>query len=283
MARTASGTERLSAYSAFASAAIAVLATVTAMVSAFAAINASNRIAEVQQHNAARAEISNYVVEMGQYDQDGGSIYRNEIATLAKQVDTLINIYGQDSLNLSPSAYRLTGLYTSLSTAELELAASMERRALSLATKRVPDGSGGTRMADPFEALQSHRVLADIAAQNLDLTKMVKEYEAALHISATEGDQSRYIGVEASRYTRAYRALSAMMLVDNRPPTSAQCAMVRKFAFESVEDFKYLGKENPELARRALRIKDNACQVPVDLEPLKKAAFQVGRSLAVGG
>ncbi|MFE0275688.1 hypothetical protein ACFWZY_26855 [Streptomyces sp. NPDC058992] len=263
-----SGTARLSVWAAVASAVIALIATGTSLVSALAAISASHGIADAQRQDAARTEISAYVVQMSELDRTGGSAHRHEIVTLARQADSLVARYGQKKLNLSASTYRLIGLFLALSTTDLELAARMAHRALELAARIEPDGSGGFRMVDPLEALQAHRVLADVAAQNLDFDTMTKEYQAALDISEAEGKRNRYIDMEARQFTRIYWALSAMMLVDDQENPTA-CIEVRHRADAARKDFEALGK-NPEIVRRAKRIEENACDTWVDLRALKQ-------------
>lgn len=183
---TPPSTERMSAKAAVASAVIAAVSAFAAIILAVYGVSASRNLAATQQVDAARTEISQYVVQMSQLDRTGGSTSRNEIVTLASQVDSLVNQYGQKNLNVSASAYRLIGLFLTLSTTDLELAERMAQRALRLATRLAPDGASGLRMEDPLEALQAHRVLADVAAQNLDFPTMTKEYQAALDISEKE-------------------------------------------------------------------------------------------------
>ncbi|MFE2145050.1 hypothetical protein ACFXA3_25495 [Streptomyces sp. NPDC059456] len=233
-------------------------------------MHTSQGIADAQQQNAARTEISSYVVQMSEMDRTGGSGRRNEIVTLARQVDALVSQYGQRRLNISASTYRLIGLFLALSTTDLELAARMANRALELAAHETIDGAGIPRMNDPLEALQAHRVLGDVAAQNLNFDTMTKEYEAALEISEREGKRNRYIAMEARRYTRAYWSLSAIMLVDDLPhPTNAECSEVRRRTELARADFDAL-KRNPEIARRARRIENDVCAAGVDLSELKK-------------
>ncbi|WP_164495814.1 hypothetical protein [Streptomyces sp. ADI95-16] len=272
MAASPSDTGRLSAWAAVASATIALVATGASLVSTIAAIGVAHDIADVQRQDGARAEISSHLVKMSELDRTGGSTYRSEIVTLAKQVEILVVKHGQKNLNLSASTYRLVGLFVALSTTDLELAGRMAHRALDLATRMEPDGSGGLRMADPLEALQAHRVLADVAAQNLDLGEMTKEYEAALNISEAEGARNRYVEVEARQYTKTYWALSAMMLVDDQQnPTPKDCVEVRRRTIAAQEDFKALALgKNLEIARRARRIKENVCAAPIDLLSLKR-------------
>ncbi|MFI5794024.1 hypothetical protein [Streptomyces sp. NPDC051677] len=263
-------TERVSAWSALASAAIALMAAVASTVSALFGVNASRDLADTQRQDAARTEISQYVVQMSEFDRTGGSARRNEIVTLARQVDSLINQYGQRELHLSASTYRLIGLFLTLSTTDLELAERMARKALDLAAHLEPDSAGGMHMADPLEALQAHRVRADVAAQNLDFPKMTREYKASLKISETEGGRNRYIRIEAQHFTRAYWALSAMQLVDALgKPTAQQCNEVRYRTDWAKADFEALGK-NPEIVRRANRIAKDKCGTWVDLDRLKQ-------------
>lgn len=265
-----SHTERVSAWSAAASAAIALLAAVASIISALFGVSASRELAAAQRQDAARSEISQYVVQMSEFDQTVGSARRNEIVALARQVDSLIKQYGQEDLHLSASTYRLIGLFLTLSTTDLELAESMARRDLNLAARLESDAADGQRMGDPLEALQAHRVLADVAAQNLNFPKMAREYEAALKVSEVEGKRNRYISIEARHFTRVYWALSAMMLVDDLgKPTARQCEEVRHRADWAKADFEALGK-NPEIVRRANRIESNACNTWVDLDYLKK-------------
>ncbi len=265
-----SGTERMSAWAAVAGATVAVIATAISLFSTLVAVHTSQGIADAQQQNAARTEISNYVVQMSEMDRTGGSGRRNEIVTLARQVDALISQYGQKRLNISASTYRAIGLFLALSTTDLELAARMANRALELAAHTTPDGAGIPQMDDPLETLQAHRVLGDIAAQNLNFDAMTKEYKAALEISETEGKRNRYIAIEARQYTRTYWALSAMMLVDDLPnPTNAECFEVRHRVDMARADFRTLNK-NPEIMRRAKRIEENVCVARVDLSDLKK-------------
>ncbi|MER5793079.1 hypothetical protein [Streptomyces sp. NPDC001980] len=265
-----SSTEHVSARAAVASAVIAAISAIAATISAFYGVSASKNLAATQQEDAARTAISQYVVQMSQLDRTGGSASRNEIVTLASQIDSLVNEYGQKKLNVSASAYRLIGLFLTLSTTDLELAERMAQRALRLATRLVPDGVGGLRMEDPLEALQAYRVLADVAAQNLDFPKMGEEYQAALDISNKEGKRNRYIRIEAHHFTRVYWALGAMMLVDDLgKPTAKQCDEVRHLTDEAREDFLALGKQ-PEIARRANRIKSDKCSTWLDLKTLKQ-------------
>ncbi len=267
MAASPSGTERVSTW---AGVIIALIATVTSFVSAVAAVDASQGIADAQRQDAARTEVSRYVVQMSELDRTGGSTHRNEIVTLARQADSLIARHGQRSLNLSASTYRLISLFLALSTTDLELAVRMAHRALELAARTESQGVGGPRMADPLEALQAHRVLADVAAQNLDFDTMSKEFQAALHISETEGGRNRYIDKEARQFTRAYWALDAMMLVDDQEsPTAGACAEVRRRADAARKDLEALGK-NPEIVRRAKRIEENVCATWVDLHALQQ-------------
>ncbi|MFF2511559.1 hypothetical protein [Streptomyces sp. NPDC058086] len=238
-----SGTERVSAKAAVASAVIAAVSAFAATILAIYGVSASRNLAATQQVAAARTEISQYVVQMSQLDRTGGSASRNEIVTLASQVDSLVNQYGQKKLNVSASTYRLIGLFLTLSTTDLELAERMAQRALRLATRRAPDGASGLRMEDPLEALQAYRVLADVAAQNLDFPTMTKEYQAALDISEKEGKRNRYIRIEAHHFTRVYWTLDAMMLFDDLgEPTAEQCNEVRHLADEARQDFAALGK-----------------------------------------
>jgi hypothetical protein len=207
---------------------------------------------------------------MSELDRTGGSSHRNEIVTLATQIDSLIAQYGQSELHLSASTYRLTGLFLTLSTTDLELAERMAQESLKLSARMEPDGAGGLRMKDPLEALQAHRVIADVAAQNLDFAKMNREYEAALEITESEGKRNRYIQIEARHFTRAYWALSAMMLVDDLgKPNAAQCDEVRRRADAARADFEALGK-NPEIIRRARRIERNRCSTWINLSALQK-------------
>ncbi|MFF3941654.1 hypothetical protein [Streptomyces phaeofaciens] len=269
MASPPSDTAWLSAWAAVAGAVIALIATAASLVAAVFGVRASYGIADAQGQNEARSEISGYVVKMSELDRTGGNAYRNEIGTLAKQVDSLVARYGQKKLNLSASTYRLTGLFVTLSTTDLELAVRMAHRALDLAARMEPDGVGGQRMSDPLEALQAHRLLADVAAQNLDFGTMTEEYEAALRISDTEGARNRYIRLEAPRFTRAYWALSTVMLVDDlQHPTAEECLEVRRRVDAARKDFEVLG-QNPEIVRRAKRIEDNACAVPIELRSLR--------------
>ncbi|MFF5144292.1 hypothetical protein ACFY6U_32015 [Streptomyces sp. NPDC013157] len=207
---------------------------------------------------------------MSELDRTGGSARLNEIVTLGRQADSLITQYGQKRLNLSASTYRMIGLFLSLSTTDLELAEHMAKKALQLAEQRQSDGAGGLRMADPLEALQAHRVLADVAAQNLDFPTMTKEYQAALDITDTEGKRNRYIRIEARHFTQMYWALNAMMLVDDLgTPTTAQCSEVKRRVDMAREDFKNLGK-NPEVVRRARRIEGDKCSTGLNLNYLKQ-------------
>ncbi|MFG2368804.1 hypothetical protein ACGFY3_45630 [Streptomyces mirabilis] len=267
---TPPSTERLSAKAAVASAVIAAVSAFAAIVLAIYGVSASRNLAATQQVDAARTTISQYVVQMSQLDRTGGSTSRNEIVTLASQVDSLVNQYGQKKLNVSASTYRLIGLFLTLSTTDLELAQRMAHRALRLATRLAPDGASGLRMEDPLEALQAHRVLADVAAQNLDFPTMTKEYQAALDISEKEGKRNRYIRIEARHFTRVYWTLDAMMLFDDLgKPTSEQCNEVRHLADEAHQDFVAVGKK-PEIARRANRIKSDKCSTWLDLNSLKQ-------------
>lgn len=265
-----SGTERMSAWAAVAGATVAVIATAISLFSTLVAVRTSQGIADAQQQNAARSEISNYVVQMSEMDRTGGSGRRNEIVTLARQIDALVSQYGQKRLNISASTYRLVGLFLALSTTDLELAARMANRALELAAHTTLDNAGIPQMDDPLETLQAHRVLGDVAAQNLNFDVMTKEYKAALEISELEGKRNRYIAIEARQYTRTYWALSAMMLVDDLPnPTNEECFEVRHRVDVARADFDALRK-NPEIVRRAKRIEENACVARVDLSELKK-------------
>ncbi|MFB7267527.1 hypothetical protein ACFCXH_36120 [Streptomyces nojiriensis] len=235
-----------------------------------AGVRATQGIAETERQDAARAEISGHVVQMSEFDRTGQSARRNEIVTLARQVESLIAHYGQRELNLSASTYRLIGLFLSLSTTDLELAERMANRALELAARRVPDGVGGLRMDDPLEALQAHRVLGDVAAQNLDFDTMTKAYESALEISEMEGARNRYINIEGRQYTRVYWALSAMLLADDLDnPVAGTCLEVRRRADVARKDFEVLGNQ-PEIVRRARRIESNVCATWIDLPSLKK-------------
>ncbi|MFF9062859.1 hypothetical protein ACF09K_29815 [Streptomyces sp. NPDC014882] len=260
----------MSTRAAVASAVIAAVSAVASTVSAVYGVDASRDLGNAQRRDAAQAAISQYVVQMSELDRTGGSSRRNEIVTLATQVDSLIAQYGQSELHLSASTYRLTGLFLTLSTTDLELAEHMARESLKLSARMEPDGAGGSRMADPLEALQAHRVIADVAAQNLDFTKMNREYETALEITGSEGKRNRYIRTEARQFTRVYWALSAMMLVDDLgKPSAAQCDEVRRRADAARADFEALGK-NPEIVRRANRIESNKCSTWIDLSALQK-------------
>ncbi|MEE1757117.1 hypothetical protein [Streptomyces sp. SP18CS02] len=271
MAGHPQGGGRASATAAVASAVIALVSTVASVFSAYAAISAARSLADAQRQDDAREEISGYVVRMSELDREGGSGRRNEIGVLGKQVDSLVARYGQEKLGLSATTYRLVGLFVTLSTTDLELASRMAHRALELAGARVPDGAGGSWTADPLEALQAHRVLADIAAQNLDSTTMAKHYRAALVISADEGGRNRYVDREAPRYTRVYWTLSAMMVAEVRPPPTARdCAEVHRLAAWAKDDLKAL-ESAPEVGRRAVRIERNVCKAAVDLEAMKRS------------
>ncbi|MGW1888751.1 hypothetical protein ACWCP6_00610 [Streptomyces sp. NPDC002004] len=260
----------MSTRAAVASAFIAGISAIASTVSAIYGVNASRDLGDAQRRDAAQAAISQYVVQMSELDRTGGSSRRNEIVALATQVDSLIAQYGQSELHLSASTYRLVGLFLTLSTTDLELAERMARESLKLSARMKPDGAGGLHMSDPLEALQAHRVIADVAAQNLDLAKMDREYEAALDITESEGKRNRYIRVEARRFTRVYWALSAMKLVDDLgKPNAAQCREVRRRADVARVDFEALGK-NPEVGRRARRIESNRCSTWLNLGALQK-------------
>ena len=98
---------------------------------------------------------------------------------------------------------------------------------------------------------------------------MTEHYEIALRISETEGIRNRYIRLEAPRFTRAYWALNAVMLVDDlQHPTAKDCLEVRRRVDAARKDFDVLGK-NPEIVRRAKRIEGNACAAPIDLRFLR--------------
>ncbi|MEU6274177.1 hypothetical protein ABZ871_17480 [Streptomyces populi] len=260
----------MSARAAVASTVIALLSAIAATISTLYGISASKNLADEQGQDLARNEISQYVVQMSDFDRAGGSARRNEIVTLASQIDALIAQYGQAKLHLSASTYRLIGLFLSLSTTDLELAERMSQQALKLSTRMETNGAGGWRMADPLEALQAHRVIADIAAQNLDFTKMNREYSKALNITRSEGKRNRFIRIEARHFTRAYWALSAMMLADAvGDPGATLCEEVRRRADAARADFQALGK-NPEIVRRARRIKNNRCTTWIDLASWQK-------------
>ncbi|MEU6471890.1 hypothetical protein ABZ927_03775 [Streptomyces massasporeus] len=247
-----------------------MLSAIAATLSALYGVNASKTLADAQGQDLARKEISQYVVQMSEFDRTGGNSRRNEIVTLASQIDALIAQYGQEKLHLSASTYRLTGLFLTLSTTDLELAERMSRQALKLSTRMEPDGAGGLRMADPLEALQAHRVIADIAAQNLQLAKMNREYSAALSITNSEGKRNIYIREEARHFTRIYWALSAMLLADTEDnPDATLCEEVRRHADAARADFKAVGK-SPEIVRRAIRIKNNRCATWIDLASWQK-------------
>ncbi|MFI2759990.1 hypothetical protein ACH5A3_14075 [Streptomyces echinatus] len=260
----------MSARAAVASTVIALLSAIAATISAFYGVSASRNLADAQGQDLARNEISQYVVQMSEFDRTGGNARRNEIVTLASQIDALIAQYGQDKLHLSASTYRLIGLFLTLSTTDLELAERMGQRALRLSARMEPDGAGGLRMTDPLEALQAHRVLADVAAQNLDLAKMNREYSAALSITKSEGKRNRYIRMEARHFTRIYWALSAMMLADAKgDPDVTLCEEVRRLADAARADFGTVGK-NSEIVRRARRIKRNRCATWINLTSWQK-------------
>ncbi|MBL1107277.1 hypothetical protein JK361_22170 [Streptomyces sp. 5-8] len=246
-----------------------MLSALIAAVSAFYGVRASVSIADTQRQDAARSAISDYVVKMSELVRTSKSDPRNEIVILASQVDALIAQYGQDKLHVSASTYRLTGLFLTLSTTDLELAERMGRKALELSARMEPDGAGGLRMVDPLEALQAHRVLADVAAQNLDLHRMNSEYQAALDIIGSEGKRNRYIRKEAPHYTRAYWALSAMQLADGvDKPDAALCDEVRRRAVAARADLQALGRQ-PEIVRRAGRVHTDRCSTGVPLKDLQ--------------
>ncbi len=265
-----SGTERLSAWSAVASATIALIATSVSLVTAYDGVRTMRSIADAERQDAARTEISEHVVKISELDRAGQSGSPSEIITRARRVESLIAHHGQRDLNLGASTYRLIGLFLALSTTDLELAARMVDRALKLAARTVADGADGLHMDDPLEALQSHRVLGDIAAQNLDFRTMTQEYTTALEISEAEGWRNRYINIEGRQYTRIYWALSAMQLVEDvaNPPVE-MCVEVRRRADIAREDLKSLG-DKPEILRRVGRIDKDVCATWIDLPALKK-------------
>lgn len=212
-----------------------------------------------QSLSQARAEISGYVVQIAALDKTGAENNRNEIVTLASQIDVLTHTYSQDKLLLPASTYRLTGQYVALATTDLPLAQKMAARAFELATT-----SG--ELSDPLEAIQSQRVLGDIAAQNLDLPAMESAYQNALQLSGQFGGTNRYIRIEAPRFTRAYLAISALMVgqADER-----SCKDVRRLYRQGEDDPEDL-RGGYDVLRRAKRVTRDPCNTGFDVETVTK-------------
>ncbi|MFD7914386.1 hypothetical protein ACFV30_27305 [Streptomyces sp. NPDC059752] len=240
------------------------------LMTAYDGVRVMQSIAKAERQDAARTEISEHVVKISELDRAGQSGSPSEIITRARRVESLIASHGEQELNLGASTYRLIGLFLALSTTDLELAARMVDRGLKVADRKVADGSGGLHMGDPLEALQSHRVLGDIAAQNLDFHAMMREYKTALEISEAEGWRNRYVNIEGRQYTRIYWTLSAMQLVEDvAKPTAEMCVEVRRRADIARKDFASLG-DKPEILRRVGRIDRDVCATWIDLPALKR-------------
>ena len=146
---------------------------------------------------AARHDVVADILQMGEYDEDGGASNQGEILVLAGDAAQLIDDFGQERLRLSAMAYRKLAEYVTYSTRE----AGFARRLVDYLLDAAEPGSN--------EHVFAHRVLGDLAAQSLEPDELEREYEAAFRLNKDFREREPQLGREVDDYTTAHRLLSA--------------------------------------------------------------------------
>ena len=153
---------------------VTVLGAVVAIVISLYSLRSDRRDDADARSSAARAarlDVIRDVLQMGEYDAEGGLSNQDQIQVLAADSLQLIEDFGQSRLDLSPVVYRLLAEYVSYSTNDVELAERMANYVLKFASP------GST------ELVLAHRVLGDVAAQNSDPEGLEREYDEALELN----------------------------------------------------------------------------------------------------
>jgi hypothetical protein len=222
-------------------------------------------IARDQAHSEARAEISNYVVDMVRLDREAPFRNSQQVLALAQQSKALIDLYGQQNLNLSASTYRLFGQYVTLTGENTALAKSMLVQAENLAGPEEDP-------RDVLELIRTYRAYVDIAAEDGEAEIIEDFYDRAIDVAEkTSPDAPEYFDVRDSlTYTRVFALFSALNLAEESHDESV-CTIARRFFDDAAQEDdldELAGLGSLETARRAIRLEDGTpCGLDVDLSP----------------
>jgi len=239
---------------------------VTAIVAVLALVVAfhANRIAgeslanaNTESYRSARSEVGAAAARMEELDLARSRRNGVQIEILGSQADMLIEQYGQANLQLPGQVYRIIAQYLVLDTDNLLVAKKLADEAARIEREK---GSAGT-----LELIRTHRVLAEIAAQDGLVDQMNMEYEAALSLAEAYSGPTGSAPIKVStQRTRAFALFTSLLAAEKGGGTEACDAANRYFADATDDRLEnLLQSHNLDVARRAYRVSaKNPCEIP---------------------
>jgi hypothetical protein len=192
--------------------------------------------AEASAERAARRDVIANVLQMGEYDAEGGGRNQNEIVLLVSDVQELIEEFGREDLGLSPVVFRMMAEYVAYSTRRVELAEELADEVLTIADPEE----------DSVELVLAHRVLGDVAAQSRDPAGVTRQYDLAIEANAAYVGREPVRGADIDKFTRAFRLLSAYLgasLNDEGKPVHDEfCAQATAWQDANWEDLELVAE-----------------------------------------
>jgi hypothetical protein len=234
---------------------IAVGLAITAGIISLFALWSSNEATA----NNARAEITEYAIQIVHLDRQGDERNTRQITLLAEQANAVIQTFEQDRLKLTSSTYRVLAEYTTLVTDNRSLARELGMKAVEVAEEEQ----------NFIEEIRARRALADVAAKDGNVEEMRRHVTRALELAQPDPQAANAKVLRSSEsFTGAFAVYSAILAFTMGGAPEGCDAAREYFATYEKTIANLAASESLDTSRRAYRLAshrnaDSVC----DLDP----------------
>ncbi len=224
---------------------LAIVLAFTAGVISLFALHSSNEATA----NNARAEITDYAIQMIQLDRQGDERNTRQITLLAEQANAVIQTFEQDRVKLTSSTYRVLAEYTTLVTDNRALAREFGFTAVTVAQKEH----------NFIEEIRAYRALADVAAKDGNVEEMKGYVTKALALAETDALDSGTTQVlrTSVEFTSVFAVYSALLANINGAGPDACPVALEYFRLYEDRIHRQADFQSLEVSRRAYRLRSH--------------------------